>query len=821
MQPDRLVLIERLFHEAEERHGEARASFLDEACDGDIGLRREVEALLRSAAVQSGALISPIAAVSNDILTGGHYEPGARIGPYEIIRLIGSGGMGAVYLVRRADAEYHQMVALKVIRSGMYQPEVVRRFRVERQILANLVHPNIARLLDGGITDQGSPYLVMEYVDGLPILDYCARHQPGIAQRLDMFRQVCNGVQCAHQNLVVHRDIKPANILVAADGTPKLLDFGIAKMLSPEPVTGEQEALTAYTERLMTPEYASPEQIRGEAVTTANDVYSLGVVLYELLTGRRAFRITKKSASDIERLICESEPPKPSGVAENAALRRDIDGDLDNIVLKAIHKDSSRRYPSAHEMAEDVGRHLRGYPVLARGDDWPYRARKFIRRNRWPLTLAGVAAGLIVSFGIGMAVLARHAGEQRDQAEEVLAFMIGAFEQADPDKVAGKKPPTAREIIDQGVRGAGKLANRPAVQVRLLESFGEVYERIGEWKLSGDLLRRALDIRRTLHGETDPLFGDALKRMTELERRLGNTESAAKLGAQLIGLRERILAPGHPKLAEARNTYALVLHEQGKLKEAEALFASALTTRDRLGSMPHLETAILSNLGGVNATMGDFDKAERYFRECLEIRRKTLGDTHTRIALVMGRLAAVLHGAGRLDEAETMARDSAAMYIKLYGHSNPEVNQSYVTLAEIRMERGDFDGAEEWIRRAADVYRQRGGVDPAGAAAALEEQRGKFKDAERLYRAQVERLGKVERRNHHGYGPARAGLGRVLLAQGRIAEAEHEITEGVRVVLASLPPDSLGAARATASQASLEAARSRLTEAEALYRSSL
>ena len=375
-----------------------------------------------------------------------------RLGPYRLIREIGHGGMGTVYLGVRADDAFQKRVAIKVLKRGMDTDSIVRRFRHERQILASLEHPFIASLLDGGSTPDGRPYFAMEYVEGQPIVDYCDTHRLDTAARLELFRHVCSAVQYAHQNLIIHRDIKPANVLVIAEGTPKLLDFGIAKLLNPE-LAGQTLAPTAPGLQLMTPEYASPEQVRGDAVSTATDVYSLGVLLYELLAGRLPYRLTSRAPADIVRIVCESEPmrpstaitsidPEPPGEAATRSephhaskstaawkptrrltvdadrLRRQLAGDLDNIILKALSKEPRRRYASVDQFSEDVRRHLAGLPVIARKDTWGYRTTKFVRRNRAAVVTLAATFAVLVAGIIGTTWQARVARVERARAEQ-------------------------------------------------------------------------------------------------------------------------------------------------------------------------------------------------------------------------------------------------------------------------------------------------------------------------------------------------------------------------------------------------------------------
>jgi serine/threonine protein kinase len=422
--PDRWSRVEALYHAARERDAGERAAFLDAACVGDADLRREMESLLAQP-TDDGFLSVPAMATP----TGTDLTPpmeGRRLGHYLVLREIGRGGMGAVYLAARADDVFHKEVAIKVVRTGLGATDILRRFRQEREIVASLDHPAIARLIDGGSTEEGMPYFVMDYVDGQPIDAWCDRHTLNVTERLKLFRVVCAAVQHAHQRLVLHRDLKPANILVTSEGDVKLLDFGIAKLLGRHHLA-ESQPNTETAMRVMTPRYASPEQIRGEGVYTPSDVYALGIVLYELLTGHWPYRVPGPLLHEVVRAICEDEPTRPSTVVSQvedvieevptarpltpeavsqvregtpARLRRRLEGDLDNILLKALQKDPSRRYSSVEQFSEDVRRHLEGLPVSARKDTVAYRASKFVRRHR-----VGVAAVALIALSLFASVM--------------------------------------------------------------------------------------------------------------------------------------------------------------------------------------------------------------------------------------------------------------------------------------------------------------------------------------------------------------------------------------------------------------------------------
>ena len=464
--PTRLREVRALFEAVVECGPETRAEYLLAATPDDPELRAEVASLLAALDSAGDALERPPAELLAQALADdGAALEGARVGPYELVRRIGVGGMGAVYEAVRADDQFRKRVAVKLLRPSTESDLAIRRFRYERQILANLDHPNIAGLLDGGVTADGSPYLVMEYVEGAPITTWCDRQRLSIRARVRLFGQVCAAVRHAHQNLVVHRDLKPGNILVAQDGTVKLLDFGIAKLLREEEGMDQLPA-TRGGARACTPEYASPEQIRGLPVGTTSDVYALGVVLFELLGGRRPFDLDGRLLSEVERVICESPPPRPSSVVTEAAasasgersaerLRGRLAGDLDAIVLTAIRKEPERRYGSAEQLARDLERYLDGLPVSARNDSFGYRAGKFVRRRRLEL-----AATLIVVLSLAGGVAAtmrqaRHVEVARARTAAINDFLLTMLGAANPGSLG--RDVTVREVLDSAAVHADTL----------------------------------------------------------------------------------------------------------------------------------------------------------------------------------------------------------------------------------------------------------------------------------------------------------------------------------------------------------------------------
>jgi serine/threonine-protein kinase len=460
MSQARSQLIQRLFEEARALNAGELNGWLQERCGDDLALQEEILGLLAGATEGSAVFDQRIdRALAGTWADVEDLEPGRLIGRYRVLRTLGRGGMGAVYLAERADEQFQQQVAVKLIGGRVAGGALARRFRAERQILANLNHPNIARLLDGGAGEDGVPYLAMEYIDGTRLDRYCDEHGLDVRQRLQLFQQVCAAVQYAHQHLIVHRDIKPSNILVTAEGHPKLLDFGIAKLLDAEQ-TGEVDDLTRIHERIWTPGYASPEQMRGERIGTVSDVYSLGVLLYYLLTGMQPYALSGRKPEEFVQLVETMDPSRPSAAVHKSlsgsrTLARALAGDLDNIVLRAMHREPERRYPSAAALAEDVQRYLDDLPVEARPDAWSYRIGKFARRNAVALTATSVVVvsivALVAFYTVRLTAERDVAERERAVSAAVSQFMRDVFRVASPSAARGNTV-TVREVLDAAVK---------------------------------------------------------------------------------------------------------------------------------------------------------------------------------------------------------------------------------------------------------------------------------------------------------------------------------------------------------------------------------
>ena len=572
-----------------------------------------------------------------------------RIGPYRLVRRIGRGGMGTVYLAIRDDEAFQRRVAVKVLKRGMDSDAIVRRFRTERQILAGLSHPNIAALLDGGTTPDGLPYLAMEYIEGQPIGDFCESGHLDTSARLRLFRDVCSAVQYAHQNLVIHRDIKPQNVLVTGDGTPKLLDFGIAKLLNPE-LGGETIAPTVAGVQMMTPEYASPEQVLGQPVTTATDVYSLGVLLYELLTGRRPYYLASRTPADIARIVCESVPVRPSTAVtaisdttqddlvtgaypdaappravtgqatESAAvqrLRRRLSGDLDNIVLKALSKEPARRYASVDQLSEDLRRHLEGLPVIARADTLRYRASKFVRRNRAAVVAVVATFVALVAGVVGVGWQARVARAERLQAEKRFddvrrlanSFL---FEVHDAIRDLPGSTPARKLLVANGLEYLDKLSRETSGRADLRRELGGAYVKVGDVQgrpltpnlgdITGALAsyRKAVALYESLGAATAAdlglrgELGTAYVRLGDVMSATGDTRAALSFAQKGLEL-HKSAAPGAWASADARRELAASYSRVGDLLSA---------TGNLTGSLAHRRAA-LSLMQALSATAAD------------------------------------------------------------------------------------------------------------------------------------------------------------------------------------------------------------------------
>ncbi len=819
--------VEAIFAEALERPPRERAAFVARACVNDAPLLSRVRRLLdcyidgddpleRPAILQ----IDPIADESPDLT-------GRRIGPYQLIKLIASGGMGTVWLADRADEQFQKRVAVKLIKRGMDTDEILRRFRTERQVLAGLEHPHIARLLDGGATDDGLPYLVMEYVDGMPIDRFCDQKRMPIDDRIRLFREVCSAVQFAHQNLVVHRDLKPGNILISADGSPKLLDFGIAKLLRP----GDAPGLT-HTEvelRRMTPEYASPEQIFGGTVSTASDVYSLGVLLYQLLTGRPPYEVPTRSWPDYERAIRSQEPRKPSTVVLQSnldiaphiisearggnprALQRQLAGDLDIIVLKALRKEPDRRYTSVEQFSEDIRRYLGGLPVVAQPDTWRYRTGKFVRRNRFALLVAAVFLMMVVGFAVTSTTLAVRVNRERiaavdardreavarAQADQINAFLQGMLAAAAPVRSHGKDV-TVREILDEAAKKVEESPHMsPQVEEEICRTIGRTYESLGLYKQSEPHFRRALELCRSHEG---PESVSAASRLADLGNAFhgqGALKEAAECYRQATEILRARNRPDDAQLSVAVRNLGTIDLQQGNVKDAEPLLKEAVRIAALLPEDSEERIAAEADLGSLYAQTGRWTEAESILRPTLEASRSHLGTDHERTLGLLNNLTVVLKRQKKIAEALPLFEELHESTLRAYGPEHRLTLRSKAALAAIHQSSGHLDQAETLFRDVIERQKKLLGSDDPDVLesshnfASLLKARGQTNEA-----IVVARDSLAAHRKVYGPGNPYAAMSEILLADildtsgaaTGFVESEQLATHALTVLDGKLPP---------------------------------
>ena len=799
---DRRDEVEALFEAALERPAAERDAWL-EAATGDAWLRAEVRALLAAHERAAGILELPGGAVAR-LLGDRPAEAPERVGPYRLVRPVGRGGMATVYLAERDDAHFRQQVALKLVRRGLDTADLVERFRAERQILASLQHPHIARLLDGGVAEDGRPYLAMEFVDGEPVDRWCDARRLSVEDRLRLFARVARAVHHAHRSLVVHRDLKPSNILVTADGHPRLVDFGIAKILDPDAVPGDAP-LTRAGVRPMTPEYAAPEQVRGEPVTTATDVWGLGVVLYELLTGVRPFR--GSTPMEVEWRVRDAEPEPPSAAVLRAAadadtdldpeararargtqparLRRALRGDLDRIVAMALRREPERRYDSAEQLADDVERHLAGRPVRARGGHYSYRAGKFVRRNAWALAGAAAFVALLAGYAVTVTVQAREvraaleqAREEAEENEQVAAFLVRLFESTDPARDPGDTV-TAGVLLARGVERAERLRGQPSAQAQALDVIGRVHQSLGRFDEAERLLERSLAIRRTAFGDRHPGVAESLHHLAALHAARGEYATAEPLFHRALAIQRARFAPDDPRTARTLHGLSLLLADRGDYAGAERTARQALEIHRRAHAGPHPEVAAsLRHLAGMERRKGDYAASEALFRETLAMRRALYGEEHPEVGESLADLAYIVHLRGDFAGAEPLYRRALALNRALLGERHPTVAAGMSNLGLLLFQRDDLAAAEPLYREAL-ARRQRiyGPLHPDVATSqallgGLLRRKGEMAGAEALYRQAVDVARRSLGPEHPDLAHHMNGLALVLRERGDLASAD-------------------------------------------------
>ncbi len=767
-------------------------------------------------------------------------------GPYRLVSHLASGGRGVVYLAQREDGGEPVQAAVKLLRRGI-DDDQARRFASERQILATLEHPNIARLIDAGVTDDHRPYLVMEYVSGLPIDEYCDLHRLGIRHRVALLRNVARAVAHAHHNLIVHRDLKPSNIFVTHIGVVKLLDFGIAKLVELDPDRTTQ--MTGPGVRVMTPAYASPEQVTGAFVTPATDVYVLGLLLFELLTGERAQNADGKPIPEIERIVVRTEVPRPSDVVDGrepagraiaaaravargttpARLRRQLRGDLDRIVGVATRKDPSRRYASAEALAADLDRYLAGRALLARDESASYRLGKFVRR-RWPVVAAAlVFVALLAAYAVTVTMQARQVAAERDRAraaqetaEEVTAFLVRMFQASDPSETRGDTI-TAKELLATGVARVDSLSAHPAAQAQLLDVIGRVYQSLGRFDEAQPLIERSLATRRRTFGAEHALVGDSLTHLGDLLILRGRYEEAERAAREALAIHDATAGRESAAAAEDLGLIGAARASRGERATAKAPLDEALAIRRRV--LKPDDPAIAENLSAlayVASNAGDYAEMETRYAEALAILRRAFGARHPRLALGLNNLAAAYDNRGRYEDAHRLHREALEMRRQLFGDTHPAVATSLNNLSTILQKMERHAEAEPLAREVVALRRRLLGDEHPSTIVALNNlgalltRSGRPAEAEAVLREAVAAARKRLTGDHPTALHVQLALAGALARQGKDAEADAIFSRVHAARLKTLGPEHPDIAVGLQARGQFLADRKRFAEAAPL-----
>jgi tetratricopeptide (TPR) repeat protein/predicted Ser/Thr protein kinase len=786
---------------------EQRRALIGDLCGDDAELRAQVESLLKFQEKARDFIEAPAyQIVSETLIEGdGALKCGQLLGDYKVLSLLGEGGMGEVYLVE--DTKLGRKVAIKIVKRGPGSASVLRHSYKEEKILAGLNHANIARLYGAGITPDGLPYFVMEYVDGRLLDDFCRQGHLSIHDRLTLFRKICAVLTYAHQNLIIHRDIKPGNIRVTRDGEPKLLDFGIAKLFDPETSIAAEQTMTFAT--VMTPEYASPEQVRGENMTTASDVYSLGVVLYELLTGQRPYRIKSRSPTEIVRAITEQEPTRPSAAAARLASINPqsticnpklLRGDLDNIVLKALRKEPARRYASVAQFSEDITRHLSNLPVIARPDTRGYRTAKFVQRH-----MAGVAAAALVFVSLtgGIATTlwqARIARQQRDRARleqakadrikfflrDMLTYSSPEYTSSNPTKNRDAK---VSEVVDQAAKRAeAELADQPEVLVEVQSTIGGVYAAQGRYEQAEAILRAAREKSVRLYGVNSHQTAEVSGALANVLLGKGNYAEADALFRQDIEIERRLVAKGRGNdkdLARVLAAYGGMLDQrqdraaEGYLREA-LKYSSAFTGKERV-----LVAMLYNDLSNEAAYRGDSEESERCLRASLEEYRKLPAGTYVEMAVSLSNLGAVLIAKGRYTEAEPFVLEGLELRRRVLGDAHTGTAGALFRLSDLRYRQGRYGEAEKAAQESIEVFKRALAspqdstlfTNPLFEIGLILDKVGRIHEAEVYLRQAFDIRTRLLPKGNLGIVKAEGALGECLTTQKRYTEAEPLLLE--------------------------------------------
>lgn len=826
MTPERWQQVRDVVEDALELEPGERSAFLNQACSSDQSLRQEVEALLDSGHdvasnfLQSRLMTDGLLTTLHGIVSGGTLQSGQVFAErFQLIRKLGEGGMGQVWLAEQRFPVRRQ-VALKLIRAGMYDEAVVQRFQSERQSLAIMEHPAIAKVFDAGATPQGQPYFVMEYVPGLPITEYCDQKKLTIRDRLELFIQACEGVQHAHQKAIIHRDLKPANVLVIeVDGkpVPRIIDFGLAKATTPQ--TEGQSIFTQMGHFVGTPGYMSPEQADPNVkdVDTRTDVYSLGVVLYVLLAGSQPFDSKpglNQPFDELLRRLREEEPPSPSnkvssdrdtssGTAEARGTEPKqlvslLRGDLDRITMKALEKDRGRRYGAPSELAADIRRYLNHEAVVARPASTGYRLRKYVRRHRVSVVVAAGLVMLLAAFSVLQAVQLRRITRERDRANRITDFMADMFKVPDPNEARGNSV-TAREILDKASSDMGKgLAKDPEVQSQMMEVMARTYTNLGLNARAHELAKSAFDSRTRLLGPDDPKTLESMTQLGWVLSREGHYPEAEKLEREALAGERRVLGPENPLTLETTDNLSSTLEEQGHFDEVEKPEREVIEAATRtLGPESVQALRARSILGLALYNLGRYVEAEQEYRQLVDADRRVRGPEHPETLRAMDNLANTFYMQGHVVEAEPLYRELLATERRVLGTDHPYTASTIGNLEGVLSAEGQWAEAEKLAREALAVQTRVRGPEhnrtllAKSDLAGLLSKEGHIREAEQLQREALEVSARVHGPEHPGTLLAQSNLAEILIKEGRYAEGEKIARETFAVETRTLGPQSV------------------------------
>jgi tetratricopeptide (TPR) repeat protein/tRNA A-37 threonylcarbamoyl transferase component Bud32 len=781
--------LQSLFAAALELPPESRAEMLARECAGDAPLLAELTALLEADSHYRDQTALPVAKRLEQLIPALASLSGRRVGAYLLHEEIGQGGMGAVYRAERVDGSVAQQVAIKFVRRELLDANTLKRFQFERQAMAALNHPFIARLLDAAQLDDGTPYYVMEFVDGVPITDYCERKGLDVRERVSLVREVCRAVAEAHRELIVHRDLKPSNILVDAAGIPKLLDFGIAKPISTS-LQANEETGTAH--RYFSPQYAAPEQFGGAPVGVACDVYGLGLLLYELLAGCRPFELTGLSAGQVERLVKEVPPAAPSSIiARNggSSIRvRQLRGDLDGIVMRCLRKSPNERYASVERLESDLGKYLDGRPVQARGGHRWYRAQKFVLRNKLAVSATALVL-LSMLFGLmAFAWEARIAQQRAAELEKVSQFQGDMLDQVDMTQAGKRLSEDLRSKLDAALRKAGAADSERTTQT---ETFGKLWRHINATDAARDLIDST--ILKPAADAIDKQFKDQPVVDAALRHKLadryivfGLLDAAQPLEERALSIRRKVLGDDHPDTLRSINALGNLLAQRGKSADAEVLLREATDRRRRVLGEEHTDTLTsINNLGLTFSDQGKWNEAERSFREVVEKRRRGQGDEHPRTLRALNDLAWALWNEGKLNEAEPYLREILEKRRRVLGEDDPDTISSANNLALALQEEGKLSEAEPYFREALIKNRRVLGEEHPDVLPSINnmgnllQAEGKLDEAEPYFREALEKARRVLGDEHATTLVIVSHMGQVIQAKGKFAEAEPYLREAL------------------------------------------